>query len=999
MSSGSHKNLKIVLFSIFALSGFCGLIYESIWTHYIKLILGHAAYAQTLVLSIFMGGMAIGAALTARSRHKLKSPLRTYAIVELILGLLAISFHGIFISVEGALHASLIPAIDSAALIETLRWLIAAVLILPQSILLGTTFPLIGTAIVRLDQQHSGSTLGMLYFSNSIGAAIGVLISAFLLIGLVGLPGTIFTAGLINILIAIVVWGISKSESTETTTEAIVSAEPPSESQFNPQWLLGIALLTGLASFFYEIAWTRMLSLVLGSSMQAFELMLSAFITGIALGGLWIRNRMDKGQNPILLLGKIQLIMGLCAVATLPLYNQMFDFMGFLVQTLTKTESGYLVFNLGSHLIALLIMLPATFMAGMTLPLITFTLLKWNKGEASIGRVYAFNTLGAIIGILLAVHIAMPLIGTRGLVVSGALIDGVLGLFLIMRYAERSRLKSRLVFGSGAAMAAIVVGSFAARFDVLKLTSGVFRYGESSYLEDTRVLYYQDGKTASISVVETSDGMKSIATNGKADAAINPPQMEYGSDEITMTMLAALPLAAHPQASTLANIGLGSGLTTHSLLLSPQLTRLDTIEIEPAVVAAIAQFGTTTENALIDPRSNIIIDDARSYFSRNKARYDIIVSEPSNPWVAGVSSLFTTEFYRHIQRYLNDDGVLVQWVHLYENNLDLVASIFNALSPHFEDYAVYASTDDDIIIVAANGRDVSRLDSALFDSNSLGPQLTRVHLADVDDIRARLIGTKALLQPLFDAMHIPANSDYFPTLGLYATRSRFLQETAIELTELNIAEFPPVQLIVPGVIDNPGSGLYFEADRSKRLARNISALLSQSATAQFSQETLNDAYFVDIQEKAALVDEFLGSCQGLTNRQQLFGNSLHTLAINTLPFIDNDEMQNFWRGLGSHRCLQQWPEETRQWMQLYSAIGLKQHTQTVELALELIEGTIDSPTIQLNFLIGATLTAYIELGRFDQAQQFAYQTIEAVEGGIIFPLYIKVLFAQLGIVD
>ena len=1007
MTSSPQNRLKIILFLIFAVSGFSGLIYESIWTHYIKLILGHAAYAQTLVLSIFMGGLAIGAALMARKGRALTSPLTTYAIVELLLGLLAIAFHTVFVAAEGLLHETLIPLVGSPFLIEILRWSLAALLILPQSILLGTTFPLVGTAMIRLDQQHSGSSLGMLYFSNSIGAAIGVLVSIFFLIGFVGLPGTILTAGIINVYIAAVVWVLSRQESARATTEVSSTtatsdtsaslATTGDQSQLVSKWFLGIAALTGLASFFYEIAWIRMLSLVLGSSMQAFELMLSAFITGLALGGLWIRKRIDSIQNPAVFLGKVQVIMGLCAVATIPLYHQMFDLMAFLMQSLTSTERGYLLFNLGSHAITLLVMLPTTFMAGMTLPLITFSLLKWNQGEASIGRVYAFNTVGAIIGILLAVHIAMPLIGTRGLLISGAIIDLALGLFLIRRYLDRTQANTRLKLSCACAIAVVLAISFGTGFNSLILSSGVFRYGIPTYQQEVRVLYYQDGKTASIAVNAFPDGSRSISTNGKPDAAINPPDMDYGSDEITMIMAAALPLAVHPNAQTVANIGLGSGLTTHTLLLSHQLTRLDTIEIEPAVVEAIEHFGTSTENVLIDPRSNIVIDDARAFFSRNKTRYDVIISEPSNPWVAGVSGLFTTEFYRHINAYLNDDGILVQWLHLYENNLNLVASVFNALAPHFEDYAVYAANDSDIIIVASNGRDVSSLDAALFNNAALEQQLNRVHLLGIDDIQARLIGNKRLLQPLFDAVETPTSSDYFPVLGLYATKSRFLFQTATELAELNTADFPLIQLAYPDIIHNEARSLYFASDEAKRMARNISSLLLHSETEQLSADTLNDTRFVDMQEKVALVEGLLENCEPLTYQQQLFGNGLHTIAITTLPFIDTPEMRTYWRQLGDHACLQSWPEEIQRWTRLYASIGLRQHQRTIDLAEALVRDSIANPTRQIHFLIGATVTAYLKMGRYAEARQFANRTIKDLDGRTSFDFYLEVLFVLLDV--
>ncbi len=1000
MTSHKTRNLKITLFIIFAFSGFSGLIYESIWTHYIKLILGHAAYAQTLVLSIFMGGMAIGASLTARKNQSISTPLKFYAIVELVLGITAIAFHTIFIATESLLHEILIPSIDSVALIEIMRWSIAALLILPQSILLGTTFPLIGIAIIRLDKRHSGSTLGMLYFTNSIGAAIGLLVSAFLLINLLGLFGTIMTAGLINILIASVIWLISKSEKLIYAKECKSSATSPESkptthltpkplNSTSPNWLLGIALLTGLASFFYEIGWIRMLSLVLGSSMQAFEIMLSAFITGLALGGLWIRNRMKGIDNPAVFLGKIQIVMGLCAVATLPLYNSMFDFMGFMITSLKQTDGGYILFNLTSHFVAMLIMFPAAFMAGTTLPLITYTLLQWKQGERSIGRVYAFNTIGAISGVLLAVHIAMPLIGTKGLIISGAVVDVALGLFLLAYYLQKKPSINLKITGVFAVISMLLI-SFTTIFDLKKLSSGVFRHGKISHGADSKVLFYQDGKTASISVIETNSGARVISTNGKPDASINPTFKAYSPDEITMIMLAALPLAIHPQAKKLANIGMGSGLTTHTLLFSPLLSQLDTIEIEPKIIEGLQQFGKTTDKALNDPRSNIIIDDAKSFLSRNKTHYDIIVSEPSNPWVSGVAGLFSTEFYHHINRYLKDDGILVQWLQLYETNIELIASVFKALDANFNDYAVYATGNTDIIIVASNQRDVTNIDPFIFNNNTFSQQLSRANLKSPDDFRNRFIGNKQLLQPFFNQQNSPTNSDYLPYLSLNSPKARFLHEKLTELAALPTSPFPPAQLIEP-IPEKTGEGIYFKGDIHRRASRQITNMLLTS------EKTSSNMLSKDSRTQITLIKDTLKHCEPLTNRRSLFNDSLHTIAINTLPFVNDDKSKVFWQQIANHRCLPTWPERTRQWVKLYHSIMLKDHLQTVRTARELLLKHPTSSTERLTYVVGAATFAFLKQGRIDEAQQFRFEFFSHLEKEVEIPLYLEILFGQLDV--
>jgi predicted membrane-bound spermidine synthase len=430
------RSLRRVLLILFTVSGFSGLIYESIWSHYLKQILGHAAYAQTLVLAIFMGGMAAGAWLASRRSERWASPLVAYAVVEGVVGLLALSFHGAFTRVLEALYGGILPALENAAIAAVTKWGLAALLILPQSVLLGMTFPLMSAAIIRACPRAPGATLALLYFTNSLGACIGVLASGFLLVPWSGLPGTILIAGILNLALAVTVWSLARTGPS--MPPAVGRAERSAAGRW-PLLLLMAALLTGVASFFYEIGWIRMLSLVLGTTTQAFELMLSAFILGLALGGLWIRRRIDRLGSPLRFAGHVQMLMGAFALLTLPLYGATFDFMAFLVSRLGKTDGGYALFNIGSHVIALGVMLPATLMAGMTLPLFTCALLGRGCGERSIGRVYAANTVGAILGVLAAVHLVMPAIGTKGLIVAGATVDIALGAALLVAVRPRLR--------------------------------------------------------------------------------------------------------------------------------------------------------------------------------------------------------------------------------------------------------------------------------------------------------------------------------------------------------------------------------------------------------------------------------------------------------------------------------------------------------------------------------------------------------------------------------
>src|SRR6266699_708955 len=251
-----------VFFFLFTVSGFAGLVYESIWSHYLKLFLGHAAYAQTLVLGLFMGGMAIGSWLCSRRSARWKNLLRGYALAEGMTGLLALAFHPVFVASTDAAYESILPALGGDVPAMLFKWTLAGLMILPQSVLLGMTFPLMSAGLIRRYPAASGESLAMLYFNNSLGAAVGVRASG-------------------------------DEPRVAGRSDAGAAASPAPSGLF-----VGVTLLTGAASFIYEIGWIRMLSLVLGASTHSFELMLSAFILGLACGGYWVRRRIDSIADP-----------------------------------------------------------------------------------------------------------------------------------------------------------------------------------------------------------------------------------------------------------------------------------------------------------------------------------------------------------------------------------------------------------------------------------------------------------------------------------------------------------------------------------------------------------------------------------------------------------------------------------------------------------------------------------------------------------------------------
>lgn len=802
--------LRSVLYGLFILSGAAGIIYELLWARYLGLFVGHTAYAQILVLIIFLGGMSVGALFVGSRSERFRDPLKWYIRVELLIGLSGFVFHGIFNFVTDLSYSGLFPPLGNNIPLLMVKWTISALLILPQSILLGATFPLMSAGVLRHFPVRPGRTLSVLYFTNSFGASVGVLVAGFWLLSLAGLPGTLSFAATANLLVALValvavvaIRGYGKRSSHESATLSPgpwEEATKPTLTPFLSHILVCVAFGTAVASFIYEIGWIRMLSLVFGNATHAFELMLSAFILGLALGSFWVRKHVDRWKNPVRALGILQWVMGAAALATLPLYMTSFDGMALLMRMFTKSNTGYTGFNFARYGIGLLIMLPATFCAGTTLPLITRILVTGGLGERAIGRVYGVNTMGSIFGVGIAGLLLMPWIGLKAMLVLGAMLDMALGVLIFFALSTVKTRIRRLAFGSVIATVLIAgLGFSTSNFDKTLLASGVYRHGRVPMSRDRETLFYGDGRTTTVSVQRYSEtGLLVISGNGKPEASLpaywftpcssGKAKQELSEDAATQLLCAVIPLAYLPSARTAAVIGQGSGMTSHFILGSPTIEELVTVEIEPLMIKGSRTFYPANCRVFEDSRSKIVIDDARSYFAASRKRFHFILSEPSNPWVSGVSSLFTTEFYRRISRYLYDDGIFAQWLQLYEINDRLILSILASLHAVFPSYEVFQSTSTDIVIIASNKAQLPEPDWSIFELPAIATDLCHNHPLTPRMLEAaRLLDRKALA-PLLDHWQ-QRNSDFYPIVDLGAERTRYLDRSAKGFTGLSNARF------------------------------------------------------------------------------------------------------------------------------------------------------------------------------------------------------------------
>lgn len=762
------------IYCLFTLSGLVGLIYEGIWARYLKLFLGHSSYGQLLTLCIFMGGMGIGALLAARYSKSLKNPFLIYALVELLIGIGGFVYHDLYILSTQWFYDS---ATGFSPLVaESLKVILAVVLTAPMTILLGTTFPLLGVGLVRISRDGGRKAFPLLYFTNSIGAAVGILFASYYLIPAFGTHGSLQFAAAGNLLIALgLAWiGTRQRDALNEQGERYNTLEQPpmlkqtqgdvGTSRSTITLFLWLSLFTGLSSFVYEIGWIRLLSLLLGASTHSFDIMVSAFVLGLACGGLFAKRMMRKTTNIIQLLAVVQIVMGLCALCSIYFYAPAFTAMQHSREYLDKSEQGYLMFSLLKYGLSLFLMFPTTFAAGMTLPILTYYLTNVTRNEKYVGAIYGYNTAGAIIGAIVAGLWLMPMLQLKMTIASGAFIDLAIGLLLLALY---QRARKPLVIAA-VVIELMIVPLFFLSFNPNLIAAGFFR--RTAFVVPDEKVTVRDGRTATISLHEIGP-IKLIKTNGKTDASVGGTRGEE-----TQAALAFLPMSMLDQPYDVAMIGMGSGMTAHYMLGDPLLKEMDLIEIEPVMYHLAKRMQPHNQRVYEDSRLNLIFDDARTYFSTANKRYDVIISEPSNPWVSGVSSLFSKEFYQHSKRFLKPGGLLVQWMHLPEFNSDLMLSMIQAMNSSFKQIKVYHSpyVENDVLLVAGDEPFSADKYPRFLNSPTivgdfqklrfpLGYFSNRNYVANIDTLR--LLSHTSI-----------ANSDYMPVIDGGAERAFFLRQ-------------------------------------------------------------------------------------------------------------------------------------------------------------------------------------------------------------------------------
>lgn len=708
----------------YTLSGAAGLVYEVTWTRLLTLAMGHGLAASSTVLAAFMGGLAIGAFAAGRVAHGMqpRRALLAYVALESLVVLLAISLP-MTLSLATPLFAAAYQDGEGGAWFGLVRVALCSALLLPPAIAIGATFPV---AVRYLAHAHpsAAGVAGKLYATNTIGAAVGALLTGFVLLPAFGISTTLWlgvATTLASIVLAIATTGrhapSSLSDAAPMASPTGPSAEPAGlgdlttgrrtagrsgrarltapEPQVHPRTLavLVIVSVTGIVTFSAELAWTRVFALVMGPSTYAFAATVAVFIGGLALGaaaGAIASGRIrhhDAALSVVLALAAVAMAWAVTAAGTWLPRRVLADF--------AAASSGGLLLR---HVwLAALMIVPAAVAIGAVFPLA----LKVAGGGAApsrrIGAIYALNTIASVLGALLTGFVMIPSVGLEWTLRLATMLLVMAGGCALWRSSGSHVLRtSAAVLG----LAALVAACGGASWDRDLLASGSYKYASEvpsgldveTALRAGTLVYYKDGPIGTVAVKRLT-GALSMSIDGKVDAST-------AGDMLTQKLLAHLPLLLHAQPRDVAIIGLGSGTTLASALTHAVRT-VDALEISPEVAEASRFFTGGLPSPLDDPRTRLIVADGRTHLTLSKRHYDVIVSEPSNPWMAGVASLFTREFFEAASARLSPDGILCQWVNTYDISLRDLQSVVATMASVFPHGTLWLVGEGDLLILGS----------------------------------------------------------------------------------------------------------------------------------------------------------------------------------------------------------------------------------------------------------------------------------------------------------
>jgi spermidine synthase len=657
------------LLLLFLASGCAALIFEVTWLQLLQLVIGSSAVSVGVLLATYMGGMCLGALAAPRIFSSARHPLRVYAALELAIGVIGV-VELFAIPLVGRVYSAQIGYGLPGFL---LRGLVCGICVLPPTVLMGATLPLVARWLGATPKGVSG--VGLLYSANTAGAVLGCLLAGFYLLRVYDMAIATLVAAALDGLVAAsaLVLSILKPHGRPSDdSNQILTARVPRS------WAVYLAIgLSGCTALGAEVVWTRLLSLLLGGTVYTFSIILAVFLLGLAIGSCAAAVLSQRVGRPRLMLGCCQLLLTVAIAWAAYIVGRILPY-GQIERA--ATGSPWVVFEF-QMLRSLLAILPAAILWGASFPLALATIAV-SRGDPArtVAETYAANTIGAIVGALTTSLWLIPLFGTQraqqlfiglsAVAACLALISPALGPRPgTVPLGDATRLTpwnlGPAVLAASSGIAALLAWS------VAPIPEMTIAYGRAaaSWIGHAQIVYAGEGMNSSVAVTSSPSGSLKFHVSGKVEASTELMDMRL------QLMLGHLPALVHRNPRSVLVVGMGSGVTAGSMVPYPEIERIVVAEIEPLVPMVVSRyFARYNNNVVRDPRVEIVYDDARHYVLTTTEKFDIITTDPIHPWVKGSAALYTKEYFELLARRLNPDGVVAQWVPLYESSPDVVKS-------------------------------------------------------------------------------------------------------------------------------------------------------------------------------------------------------------------------------------------------------------------------------------------------------------------------------------
>jgi len=776
----SNRSIRNVVLTLFFLSGATGLAYEIIWTRQVGVLLGNTVYVVSMVLAAFMAGLAAGSFFLGRWADRRTDHLRIYGLLEIAVAIYCFSLPWLIDRTIPLFRAMYTATGGRGPLLQTTRACVAWILLIVPSFLMGGTLPVLSKFVARTPGSY-GKDMGLLYAVNTLGAVVGAIGTGFLFIRMFGVRTTLFGAtavtGTVGILSVVLQRRVPVSElppREETRTQPAARADGETEAF----WIAtAVFAISGFAAMSYEVIWTRLLAVFVGPSTYAFTTVLAAFICGLAYGSAFFSKRAAAIKNVWIALAALQVGVGVAMVFLMNLTR--FVYLG-LKDTMSLLRDELFWLYLFQFFILYAMLLVPTTLSGGVFPLVCQSLRapKERLGK-SIGGLYAGNAIGAVAGSLCAGFVLIPALGLRGSMRVTVLVNLFLGFLLVLyvlyrgtvpvRPRDRRRATALIVTVLVYGILVLALPGWSRTLLVHPPYMVVSRRLTDPLTADSDgILHYEEGVNGTVAVLE-GGGVRSLLIEGKPDASAWSPGEESllaaeggfatDSDMLTQVVVGHLSMFGARNRREVLVIGLASGVTVGSVEQHEDVESIVCAEIAPEMYRATRFFDHVNHNALDDPRLRVVFEDGRNHLLMNENRYDVIISEPSNPWMPGAARLFTREAFRAADRALKEDGLMCTWVQGYSIQPEIMRAIVRSFSEVFPYVTMFRIGEVDYCLLGTRYRlQLNEAELARrFVIASVREDLERVGVLEWTDLTGMCVATTSSLRRAVE--HDTPNTD------------------------------------------------------------------------------------------------------------------------------------------------------------------------------------------------------------------------------------------------